>query len=485
MSKTKQHLHPLSLIYGFYKSIKNWGLPVVILFFGVNKELNKFGINSWELIALILLLTMTWVALTYTFFTFEIDDDMVTLNTGVLIKHHTHVPYGRIQTIQRNQWFFLRPFHLEQLKIETAGHDKRTPEIVLPVVSENVRAEIERRRTATPASASPDETSIKGTTNTAFEDSIHYQINSHDLSIFALTSFGFLPLLGILFAIYGKAQEFLPQRYLNTLTSDLVSQSILLITLTVLVIIIIAIIGSYLTLIQRYYKFELTTNHKQLKTFQGLVQRQSTTIPLNRIQAIRIKQNVLRQWAHLATIQALAASSAGDEDKNNDMMILPVIKIQNLFKQLNQFISWAPEQRPSLKPLPKRNYWYQIRNASLISLIPVAVCLYFFHFWGLFSIILLIIAVGLGWYAACNAGWQLTPDQLVLQHGSLFTRSQFIIPKKNIQSFELAQSIWMAKKQLAHLRVSIRHGNHVQVVEVRYLPLADARTIFMALQDRK
>ncbi|WP_372830847.1 PH domain-containing protein, partial [Staphylococcus haemolyticus] len=64
---------------------------------------------------------------------------MLTINSGILVKKHTHIPYPKIQTIQHTQWFFLVPFHLEKLQIETAGHDSTSPEAVLPLVNERIR----------------------------------------------------------------------------------------------------------------------------------------------------------------------------------------------------------------------------------------------------------------------------------------------------------------------------------------------------------
>nr|WP_237745847.1 PH domain-containing protein [Lentilactobacillus farraginis] len=117
-------------------------------------------------------------------------------------------------------------------------------------------------------------------------------------------------------------------------------------------------------------------------------------------------------------------------------------------------------------------------------LIPVAGCLYFFKIWGLLSLPLLIIAFFMGWYSSSNTGWQIYKDQLLMQSGSLFTRTEFIIPKKNVQSFSLNRSIWMAHNNLAHMQVNVRHGNHNEAVEIRYIPMKDAEKIFNWLRLR-
>nr|WP_243686241.1 hypothetical protein [Lentilactobacillus rapi] len=97
------------------------------------------------------------------------------------------------------------------------------------------------------------------------------------------------------------------------------------------------------------------------------------------MQALRIKQNVIRQWCKISTVQALAASSAGDDEKSNDLMILPVVNSQTVFKTLQPFIDWTPTQAVPLNRLKKTPYWYFIRNAMLFAAIPIVICLYFFH----------------------------------------------------------------------------------------------------------
>ncbi|EHO49518.1 PH domain-containing protein [Lentilactobacillus kisonensis] len=475
-SDTKHHLNPLSLFYFLFRHLWDWLFIVIVTVGPLYGFLEKHGISPILGFAALVVLIIFAVTIRYLCFTFEIGTDMLTINSGVFIKKHTHIPYGRIQTIQHSQWFFLKPFRLEKLQIETAGHDDKSPEAVLPLVSESIRDTIENKRVQVSRSnVTPTATSPQPPT---------YLIRPRDLYIFALTSLGIFPLIAILLALYGKLQEMIPQKVINSLTSELIHQSLIIVALIGILIVIIGIAGSFLSIVQRYYRFTLTVQANQLKTYQGLFQRNSVTIPTNRIQAIRIKQNVIRQLCHLSTIQALAASSAGDDEKSNDLMVMPVVNTPEVFPTLTPFVEWTPKTSIALTHLRKTTYWYFIRNALLVTVIPIIVCLYFFHLWGLFSLILLIIAILLGWYSAGNTGWAISGNQLLMQVGHSFTRSQYVIPKKNIQSFSLHQSIWMSSKGLAHLEVNLRHGNHNQEIELRYLPLGVAQEIFEWLKKR-
>ncbi|GHP14903.1 membrane protein [Lentilactobacillus fungorum] len=481
-SDQRHHLNLLALFYFLFHNLFDWLVYIILTVGPLNSFLKRHGINPLVgfggLIALIVLI----IAVRYWCFTFQIGPDMLTINSGIFVKKHTHIPYGRIQTIQRSQWFFLKPFHLEKLQIETAGHDDHSPEAVLPLVNESVRAQIDRNRLTQAAGQQPI-----GDSNPAETDRLatpSYLINPHDLNVFALTSLGIFPLIGALFALYAKIQDMIPQRIIDSITSKIIHQSLIIIVAVGLLIVIVSIITSYLTIIQKYYKFTLTTQAGQLKTYQGLFQRSSVTIPTNRIQAIRLKQNVIRQLCRLSTIQALAASSAGDDEKSNDLMIIPVVDTSKAFATLAAFINWTPHQKVALDHLAKKSYWYFIRNAMLMTTPLIVICVYFFKFLGGLSLFLLIPAILLGWYAAGNTGWAINNNQLIMQNGHWLTRSQYIIPKKNVQSFGLRQSIWMHRNQLAHVQVSVRHGNHNQLIELRYLPIAKAETLFNWLKNR-
>lgn len=483
MSDKRQHLNPLSIIYFIF--CHSWDTIFLIIIGSgpLTRWSTSIGISPLLGIGGLVLLIILWHTVRYWCFTFEISDEMLTINTGIFVKKHTHIPYTRIQTVQHTQWFFLVPFHLEKLQIETAGHDASAPEAVLPLVNEKVREAIEQKRMGEKSASSEVSMTVEET-SASTSNTAEYEINPHELNVFALTSLGVFPIIGALFAIYGKVQEAIPQSVIDSVTNQIVHQSAIILGIVGVLIVILSIGGSYLNIVQKFYKFRLNSSKDQLKTEQGLFQRNSVTIPIARIQALRIKQNVIRQWCHIATVQALAASSAGDDEKSNDLMILPVVKNDQVFNTLAPFVSWAPKRFSQLNHLSKKTYWYFIRNASLLSLIIILPCLYFFHVWGLLSMAALLIAILMGWYSAGNTGWKIVNDQLILQNGHYFTRSQYVIPHKNVQSFLFVQSIWMTHTKLAHIRVNVRHGNRNELIEVRYLPENKGKEIFNWLKNR-
>ncbi|WP_283680076.1 PH domain-containing protein [Lentilactobacillus sp. Marseille-Q4993] len=492
-NQSKKHrLHPFALLFFLFRNIVDWLWFIVVSLIGLGSQIDKLTSIDGTLVMIILasslaFLVVFFAILRYLFFTYEISPEMITINKGIFIKKHIHIPYGRIQTISQDQWFFLTPFHLEQVKIETAGHDDSKPEGILPVVPESVKEEIEKYR----VQARHLNRMTNGSDDVQPEPEIQtepkdvYTISNHDLNLFAATSLGILPIIAVVGAIYNRVYDTIPHKYIDSAFAELAHLSVLLIIGTVVFFLIICFLISYVGLILKYYKFTITENENQLHTEQGLLSRKTFTIKNNRVQSVQISQNILRQFFKLATLRVLTASKIGKEDNDATLTVLPVIASDQAAGMMHKFISWMPETLPTLTRLPTRSYWYLIRNSVLLMLIIIIPCIYFLKWWGTISLILLPIAFFLGLYSAKNSGFSTANGQLVVSDGHLFNRSIYITELKNIQSFELRQSIWMTKTQLAHFTVNVRSGNGNKEIELRYYPKTEADRLFSFLSTYK
>jgi len=475
MTKPKR-THPLGLLQHIAKSFKDYWFLIILLF--TQRETDS--IWFWAIITLLVMAFILnplakWLTLTY-----AIDPNAVVIHSGVFVRHHEHIPYSRIQTVQSKQWFYLKPFKLEEVLIETASHEDQAPEARLAAVPTSVAGEIERRRqaslTATATTAVTDADATTATTEQVVAPAgPHYQINNRDLVKFGLTSLIFIPFLLVLLGLYNKV----PRSLSDHLIADASHLALALLIGGVLVIIVVAWLGAFLWTLTRYYHFELTRRDNNLITAKGLFQRNTITAPLNRLQAVRIKQNILRQWLHLQTVQILIASKAASDDDDNDLVVMPVIPTPTVYTIMRPFIDWLPTQRPDLNQLTVPRSWYQIRNAMLIVAAPVALLWWLFPSWGWFSLFVLVIAAMEGRYAARNTGGSLiTPTLMALQTGHFWTREIYYVPVDKIQSMKLKRSIWMKRTQLAHLTINVRHGNKNQSIDLRYLSVTAADAIY-------
>jgi putative membrane protein len=247
-------------------------------------------------------------------------------------------------------------------------------------------------------------------------------------------------------------------------------------------VILLAVVISYLLIIQRYYHFKIVQHGTQLTTNKGFFQTSRVTVRLNRIQSVVYIQSWLRQLLHLTTVQALVAANASDDEKSGGVVIMPVVQSKDVQQQMHAFIDWLPIQDVTGKSRWRANArgrWALIRNRLLIAaLICVPICVFLRPF-GLLSLIVLPVAWSLGIYTGKKTEIGVTGEKiLVAQVGRLFGKKRYYMPKKNIQSMQLSQSILMRQTGLVHLVIRLRSGNTELSIKIRYLPEQDAKAVY-------
>lgn len=446
----------------------------------------RHGFSKWTLLWIIAAVAFTvgLALIRYWRFTYLIGDTAVTINSGLFVKKVRHIPYPNIQTLSHQQWFFLQPFGLETLNIETSSKDGKAGAGTLFAVSTAVGQAIEAHRHHQVAPSATSEPELQPTTP-AFD--AQYQISARDLNLYAATSMGFLAILAALAWAWDKLDNLIPKTWEQNAVDQLAHLAALIVAILVIFLLAVAILISYLNLLQRYYHFTLTKQAHTLTATRGFFKRLEVSVRSSRIQAVRLRQSLLRHLLHLTTIQALLASNAADDEKDNDLVLLPVIKASRAFELMHNFVDWVPQTPPALTPIPKASHWYYVRNLVLWNLLLVAIIVFAISrisphwlLWALGIAAIWLVAQGLqGRYAAGLAGVAIIDDYtLLVQTGSFWTQTQYVVRRKNIQAMSLKQSMWMTPKRLTHLEFNIRRGDSNEDVEVRYLNAETADQIF-------
>ncbi|GEN48018.1 PH domain-containing protein [Ligilactobacillus pobuzihii] len=141
-----RRLHPVALLYFWYQSFKS-GLLYLFISFAFNFS-DKLDGYFGGAVTIILLLTVLGGILKYLRYTYELTPQEIILNSGIIFQKHLYISYAKIQTLQTKQWFYLRPFGLLSLQVETSSQSEDAPEAILPVVSRKVVAQIQEKRDA-------------------------------------------------------------------------------------------------------------------------------------------------------------------------------------------------------------------------------------------------------------------------------------------------------------------------------------------------
>ncbi|MDN6900206.1 PH domain-containing protein [Oenococcus sicerae] len=470
------HLHPFSIIGFIYKNLRSTWYLWIYMFFNVKFDNTADSLISLAELAAVLLVFIMMPIVRYYCLTYEFNDNSLTIHSGLFVRQHNHIPYSRIQTIQHKQWFFLKPFNLESLAIETAGHNDGKAEAqlaVIPVKTAHLIEQLNRRSSQVVSTETIEADHV-------VEPQAVYDITANDLSLYAITSVGLIPALIAVGSIMSQLDRFLPDHYVKAANNYFNHLSLSIALLLFVLIAILSLIVSYLRIVLRYYHFQLTKTDQKLTTIGGFFQRNTVTTPINRIQAVCIKQSILRQWLKLATVNTIIASNAAkSEDDHDDLLVIPVISNKLVFNKIHAFISWLPAINPNLNHLSVNKSYYFIRNAVIISLLPIGLAIYFWRPFGYAALLLLAVAASLGYYKSRQTAFaQVGDQQLVLQVGRLWTKELYFLPWQNIQSINYHRTVWMVHKNLAHLTINIRHGNSNQAIQLRYLSDQTANSIY-------
>lgn len=458
MTSKPHRMHPISLLLFAYESMKKVAFPLIIVLLGIGRTFSLVWITVIITALIVLLILLNF--LDYFMFTYQVLEDEIIIRSGVFVKKVNHVPYDRIQNVTTNQWFFLKPFGLEELEIETAGQSDKA-EVQLKAVPDSLKEEINRLRnndTVTIDSEQPQE-------NT-------YTISWRNLLKFSLTSPAYFSAILAVVVLYGKVKDIIDQDIYQNMSSRMAHANLLIITAAVLLVLFIFYLGSAALIISKYYHFQLIKDNGQLQMTRGLFQSRKTTISMKRIQSVVIKQSLLRGFLKIATIQLVIVSNSKEDDTEKDIIIMPVIAIDQVEKFLQQFLPQVPVKEMNFKPF-KWTYYYELRNATLwaIPTIGFLVWLVFPKMWFIVGIIILGMFF---WYVPAILTAQrskiqvLNKNFLVLQNNKIMTKQVNYIPKSRIQYVERRSSLWLERKGIASLLIYVRSGNSQRTFSVNY-----------------
>ncbi|WP_261796675.1 PH domain-containing protein [Enterococcus durans] len=189
MSK-KVHYHPLTILLHVLSALKIW-IPAMIL--GIFK--NGLKDSGWIFLifgGILILLLGIWACIKYYFESYMIDADKMVIYEGIIRKKEIEVTYERMQAIKQRQWFFLVPFHVVSLQIETAGGESK-PEVNIPAIPirvfneiEHYRQQVNNKQEKSFPEKQADEAVIEKS-SLYEEQAVKYQLTNRQIFLFGIT----------------------------------------------------------------------------------------------------------------------------------------------------------------------------------------------------------------------------------------------------------------------------------------------------------
>lgn len=482
MSKEINRLHPVSAIITSVKALKSMILPIAIIIIsnGFNFSLNFRSDHFFETILLFgvwgvaALLALVGGIIKWRTFVYWFEDGELRVTYGLFVKKKRYIPFERIQSLNYNEGIFHRIFGLVKVQVETAGSKGGKPEVELTAIRKAAAdvIELEMRHAKNEAVQQQDQVQV---VEEAIPTPMIYHMSMRDLLVLATTSGGIGVVLSGLAAVASQFSDIIPYETVFHELADFVKIGAFLVALTVMVVLIVAWIVSVVITLINYYDYTVRIEEEKLIITKGLLEKKRITLPLNRIQAIRIVENPLRQLTGFATVVVESAGGNGENGNDKKITLFPLIKKPDCMQTLEQLfpdMNWHPTFTRS--PKRARPFFYRIDFFWLVPIIGAAI--YFFYPYGLLSLLLIPLTILLDIWQHKTAGYQIDGKQLAMQY-RVFSRITLIMEKKRIQSIESTQSYFQKRKNVMSVKATVMSGATGTTGSVSSLEQQDAETI--------
>src|SRR5215208_6872029 len=450
---SEKRLHPVAMLVGAIRTLRRWvsGLvfPGVVLL--VSQGFSLWTVTLFLLgLLVVAALAALWGFLSWRATIYTVTGNSFRLRQGVLQKNERTIPLEHVQSVDIVQGIIQRAFGVVEVRIETAGGGASEPDASLAALDQDAAQTLRRE--------------IEGTRRESSEETtgptILRRLSTGDLLLAGATS----GQIGVAFSVLAIAFQFLDnffpedfvRRLVETLAPNWLMVVLILVPAGLLLAWLLAIAGTVLA----YSSFTLSREGDFLYIRRGLLERRETTIPLARIQAVRIVEGLLRQPFGLASLRVESAGYGEDAGVSTALFpLLPRKEVQALL------LDAVPEfaVAPTLNALPRRALRRYVLRSTLPILFLLAaagfVSLLAFGFvaWGLAALLLPLPAALYGWLRYRDAGWALEDDRLVVR-SRLLTRTTAIAPRRRLQSRATARSPFQRRVRLATFQARVASG---------------------------
>src|SRR5215210_7937229 len=468
---SERHLHPVAMLIGAIGTLRRWisGLifPGIVLLMSQGFSLRTVALFLIGVLVVAALAAL-WGFLSWRATTYMVIGNSFRLKRGVFQKSERTIPLDHVQSVDTVQGVIQRAFGVFEVRIETAGGGASEPDASLSALDRTAAQTLRRE--------------IQGSQTERGEQTegprVLRRLSTGDLLIAGATS----GQIGVAFSLLAVGSQFFDnflsddfvRRLFETVAPNWLMVLLIFVPLGLLLAWFLAIAGTVLA----YTGFTLAREGDFLYIKRGLLERREATIPLSRIQAIRVSEGVLRQPFGLAAVRVESAGYG--EDAGVSTMLFPLLPSD----EVQEFLAEATPEfavDPALQKLPRRalrRYVFRAVVGYLILALALALIsfLVFQYAVGLLAFFLLLPAALYGWLCYRDAGWAFEEDRLVVRHRSL-GRKTAIAPRGHLQSRGMVSSPFQRRVRLATFLAEVASGSGGSVLRVKDLDGGAARAL--------
>lgn len=460
--------HPVMIFTGFFKQLKGFILPMILavgLQLRQDTGLFENRISLYFVLGFLALSLITGF-LRWFFFTYDYNDEVLHIRSGIVVKKERFIKKERVQTVNYKANVFYRLLDLVTLQIETAGGFKE-PEINIEAINRNKAGLLrEALKQEAPVEALPSEEE---------SDLPVYTVGYRRLALAGMTSSGIGVILSFIAVILGQGSVLIPEEWLNRFFEFFQRSGVTVILSLIFIAFFIAWMVSIFRFILAYGEFRIEKGEKEILIRRGLLEQKELSVKTHRIQGIRIIEGLLRQPFGYAAIQVEVAGGASQDD-GFKTTIHPLIHR----RELPEFLELIAPERvypETVKALPRRAVKrYLIR--SILPLLPFPVMFYLIPgnlIW--FGMVIFPISAFFGYLRYKDGGYRIEGNNLLLRY-RVFARTTVLLKRKQIQSLKMQTNFLQKLRKLTSVNATILSAMIRAEFTLKDLELADAKEIW-------
>lgn len=456
-----QRQHPAAALANAFDIIRgNFVTILVIIFVGGGRQ-TDFTLY-W--IAGTFVALLIWGVISWLRFQFRVEEGELQIEQGVLIRKKLYLTSDRIQVIDISAGIIQRLFGLVAVEVKTAGSSSKEAKI-----NALTREKAEQLKSLLRKNPEKKETDIQDV-----QQSKIYTLSTKDLLVAASTSGRLGVALSVVGAAFSQIEQLIPEDQLIGFVETNIpsSTTVTMIVLSIIAILVFSWLFSFISTIIKYYDFMVEVRENELLIARGLFERTQLTIPFNRIQAVQIKEELLRQPFGYGS---LVIESAGyGEDQGNSTTLFPLIGKHRMYEFIDEVI---PEFKTEIKEhdhAPKRGLRRYLLRMFWISL-PIILSLWWMLPFGVYAWFLLVPTLLLGYQQYRDAEISRGDDTLIIS-SRLLSKTTAIIKKYRMQTCQIQQNPFQERLQLSNFTVHVASGNQGRSFTIRELGWEQAMT---------
>ncbi|MBD8497849.1 PH domain-containing protein [Paenibacillus arenosi] len=480
-SPTRYKLHPAQILLSWLEVIKAL-IPLIII---VSLDIRDAAQLEWyhAILPGFLLLGLMTSYLSWQRFYYVLEHDRVRIHKGILFREERNLYYSRIHSVNVEQPLLHRLLGIARIKIEMPGGksegDGVLKAITLATANElerwirsqsssmkqkqdgQVRQELsqEQSNDVSPSHLASEQSAIlspdvmdnkreREYDNTDQTTAYTYKLPFSEVLFASITTVNIGLVITFILGVISFADDILPASLYDRILSV-----VQMIFPTWWGIVIVGVIAAWalstVLYMLKYGGFQLESDGNQMSISYGLLEKKKHVFRIKRVQAIVVKEGVLRQVLGYAEVGLHVVSS----NKNETVILHPFIRKQLLQSWLIEMVpqfNWVEREKRS----PKRAIWSFFKWDILINGLLTAAAVWYFGMVGWWVLLLFVITVPLSYAAHYDEGFTCRDEQLTIWKRDL-ARYTIFARRKQMVTFQKSSTPIQKKMRLQRMKVKL------------------------------